>query len=312
MSTPKKRFELKEVLRLIKDGLTKKEIRKKLNISKTNLAYYLGKLEKQGHIRRKGKYLIEVLPSSKSTHRVTTNQVQKRLNKRGHAYNVKVLFPMEKNLLSKDKVRSDFKAGKLTRLSFGSMKLFKNKCSVWINKNSLTLYSNNSYYSNNALHSKFKALQDIDNLIRELKQYYGFTGVYGIEVFREHYGLIFNKFAEWYNKQKRKLYVKNEGNKAIIWVDNSRKDDIGLNEFEVNTPLRANSADDYFKSQEATGWKVTPEFVLNVTAQNAQNLGNYAKHLKAHVESVKVLGEGVKKLTKIIEELEKGNKTKSI
>jgi len=77
----------------------------------------------------------------------------------------------------------------------------------------LTIYSSNSYYSGNALHSKFRALKDLDNLIIYLKDRFEFTGIYGVEVFREHYGLIFNKFAEWCLKQGRKLYVKEKGDK---------------------------------------------------------------------------------------------------
>jgi hypothetical protein len=63
----------------------------------------------------------------------------------------------------------------------------------------------------------------------------------------------------------------------------------------------------------------TPEFVVNSLGQNSQNLENYAVHLKAHVESVQVLGNEVKtwrnigeKLLKAVERLEKNNTQKDL
>jgi len=308
MNTPIKRTELDGVLQLLSKGFTKAEVRKKLNLKPSALAYHLRRLEDLGVIERQGKYIINVLSSSVKHPKVTKNQVQLKLNKRGHAYNFKIIFPTEKNLLKKPKVRSEFKAKKLEKLQFGSYKLIKDKNSIWINKGSLTIYSNNSYYSKNALYSKFRALKDIDNLIVYLKDRFGFSGMYGIEIFREHYGLIFNKFAQWLLKRGGKLYVKEKGNKTILWVDNSRKDDIGLTEFEGDDPLRINQADKYFQSHEDTSWQVTPEFCLKsfneageLIKKNAQNLDHYAKHLQSHIKSVEQLGANVGTQNKIQE-----------
>ena len=232
MVKQKIRRDPKEVFDLIVKEKNKKEIAKELGLSKTALANHLERLELSGHIKREGKYLIKVLQSSYLNPKVTKNRVSKKLNKRGHAFNFKILFPEEKDLREKDLVISELKKKKLEELGFGSYKFNKKKNTIWINKESLTIYSNNSYYSENALHSKFTAIRDIDNLIGDIKRKFNFRGVYGIEVFREHYGLIFNKFAEWCLGKGKKLYVKDKGNKAILWVDDSRKDDIGLKEFE--------------------------------------------------------------------------------
>ena len=232
MTTPNKKSELDAVLNLLKLDYTKQGIRKKLGIKPSALANRLRRLEDLGCIERQGKYIIKVLRSSHINHKVTRNQVHTKLNKRGHAFNFKIHFPKEKNLLEKSKVKHELKVGNLKTLSFGSAKLIKDKCTIWINKNgTLTIYSNNSYYSDDALHSKFRQLKDIDNLVIYLKDRFGFSGIYGIEIFREHYGLIFNKFAQWINKKGGKMLVKEKGNKAILWVDKSRKDDIGRDEF---------------------------------------------------------------------------------
>jgi len=280
MNTPQKRCEHDRVLQLLSKGLTKAEVRKKLGIKPTALSNHLRRLEDLGVIERQGKYIINVLSSSLLHPKVTKNQVHKKLNKRGHAFNFKVLFPKEKNLLIKPKVKGEFKAKKLKKLQFGSYKLTKDKNSIWINKNSLIIYSSNSYYSGNALHSKFRALKDLDNLIIYLKDRFEFTGIYGVEVFREHYGLIFNKFAEWCLKQGRKLYVKEKGDKTILWVDNSRKDDIGLTEFEGEDPMSINKADNYFQSHENTGWQVTPEFSLKSFNEAGELIKGNAKAIK--------------------------------
>lgn len=300
MTPLKKRCEVDTILNLLAKGFNKAKIREKLDIKPTALSNHLRRLENAGYIQRKGKYIIKVLSSSYSTLRVTKNQVHKRLNKRGHAYNFKIVFPKEENLINKPKVQHELKTKNLERLQFGSLKLIKDRCSIWINKGSLTIYSNNSYYSKNALHSKFKALKDVDSLVIYLRDRFGFSGIYGIEVFREHYGLIFNKFAKWILNKNKKLYVKEKGDKTILWVDASRKDDIGLEEFEGGDPIRINSADNLFQSHEKTGWKVTPEFTLNsfneagqMIKQNAANLDYYAKHLGSHVESVQILGKRV-------------------
>lgn len=294
MVTPKKECELDVVLKLLSLGKTKAEIRKKLDLKPSALANRLRRLEDLGCIERKGKYIINVLRSSHKNPRVTKNQVHIKLNKRGHAHNFKIYFPKETNLKEKPKVKNEKKQKTLEELPFGSLKFIKKKYTIWINKDTLTIYSNNSYYSDNALHSKFQALKDVDNLVQELKYRFGFSGVYGIEVFREHYGLIFNKFAKWILNKKRKLYVKEKGNKTILWVDNSRKDDQGLEEFEADDPIRANTADNYFESHDKTGWKVTPEKVLemfdktgNLIQKNAEQLEYYGENMVSHVAVMK-------------------------
>lgn len=311
MTTTNKKSELDAVLVLLKLDYTKQKIRKKLGIKPSALANRLRRLEDLGCIERQGKYLIKVLRSSHINPEVTKNQIHKKLNKRGHAFNFKIYFPKEGNLLEKSKVKHELKVGNLETLSFGSAKLVKDKCTIWINKNgTLTIYSNNSYYSKDALHSKFRQLKDMDNLVIYLKDRFGFSGIYGIEIFREHYGLIFNKFAKWINKRGEKMFVKDKGNKSILWVDKSRKDDIGLDEFEGDDPTRINASDKLFDSHEKTGWKVTPEHNLKHqaetnkqieaiaigTKQNADHLEFHAENMRSHVGAIRELKTGVNDL----------------
>lgn len=304
----KKRCELDRVLSLLSKGFTKDQIRNKLNLRSSTLANRLRRLENLGCIERKGKYIVKVLRSSSKNPQVTKNQVHKKLNKRGHAYNFKIIFPKEEDLRKKDKVINEFKLKKLEKLPFDSYKLKKDKNTIWINKDSLTIYSSNSFYSENALHSKFRSLKDIDNLINYLIGRFNFNGIYGIEIFREHYGLIFNKFAKWLLSKNKKMYVRNHGNKVILWIDNSRKDDIGLEELESQDPLKINSADKLFNSHEKTNWEVTPEFVLdslgktsNQIKKNAENLDYHAENMRAHVGATKNLSKAANQISNNLE-----------
>jgi len=294
MTPPKKRCELDMVLNLLSIGFNKKEVRKKLNLKPSALSNHLRKLENLGCIERKGKYVVDVLRSSSLNPRVTKNQVHNKLNKRGHAFNFKIVFPKEGNLKERKEVKHEFELGNLKRLSFGSLRLTRDKNTIWINNNSLTIYSNNSYYSKNALHSKFRALKEIDTLVEDLIARFGFKGIYGLEVFREHYGLIFNKFAKWILKRGGKMYVKSKGDKAILWVDDSRKDDVGLKEFEGKDPITINVADKYFESHEKTGWKVTPSFLLEAINGVTKNQMIFDKNIIKHQRVLDEMSETLK------------------
>jgi len=280
MVTPKKRSELDIVLHYLSIGFTKNQIREKLNLKPSTLANRLRRLEDLGCIERKGKYIINVLRSSHTNPRVTRNKVHKSFNKRGHAHNFKIYFPKETNLKEKPKVKTEERLNQLEKLSFGSLKFIKKKFTIWINRETLTIYSNNSYYSDNALYSKFQALKDVDNLVQELKDRFDFKGKYGIEIFREHYGLIFNKFAKWLLSKNKKLYVQDMRGKTILWVDDSRKDDIGLTEFEGKDPLSINNADTFFKSHEDTKWKNN----AHVTEKNTKDIANHNKVISKSME----------------------------
>lgn len=320
MVTPEKKGELDIVLSLLLSGLTKQQVRKKLNIKPTALANRLRRLEDLGCIERKGKYIINVLRSSHVNPRVTKNKVHKSFNKRGHAHNFKIYFPKETNLKQKPKVRQEEKLKQLEKLSFGSLKFIKKKYTIWINKDTLTIYSNNSYYSDNALHSKFQALKDVDNLVQELKDRFQFNGKYGIEIFREHYGLIFNKFAKWLLGQKRKLYVQDIKGKTILWVDDSRKDDVGLTEFEGHDPLIINNADTFFNSHEKHKFKVDADFILQNKEKTEKELASlkgvfpameeYNKNLKLHIAVQEAQLETQKQMQELLTKLSGGSVNK--
>ena len=302
MKKVKKRCELDIILHNLILGLTKKRIQNKLKLKPSALSNHLRRLEELGCIKRRGKYVIDILkkkvPSSQLYPKVYKNHPSPNMRKRGHAYNVKILFPEVKELKNNE-VINQFKKGKLEKLKFGSYKFTYKKNTIWINTNSITVYSNNSYYSNDALRSKLGALRDFDLLCNYLKNRFGYKGTYGIEVFREHYGLIFNEFAEWLLSKGEKLDIKNKENKSILWVDDSRKDDIGLKEFETNDPLICNKASNNFDSHVRTNWEVTPEFTLTALNQLTKNLELSFKKIQMQDQEINNLKQSLTQTNKL-------------
>jgi len=286
MITLKKRCEIDRVFDLLKAGLTKAEVKKKLNLKDTAFANHLRRLEESNNIKRVGKFRVDILSSSYLHPKVTKNKLHKDFNKRGHGHNITIHFTKKVDLWDLPQVKQDKHSKILKELGFGSLKFVRDGFTIWINKHTLTFYSNNSYYSGNALHSKFAALRNIDTLIENLILKYNFPKHYGIEIFREHYGLIFNKFAKWLNKQGKKMYVQDKKGKSILWVDKSRKDDVGLDEFEGEDPMKINNADSFFDSHEKHNFKVDADFILKNKEKTDEKIGGHDKVLE---KSMKVL-----------------------
>lgn len=313
MTTLKKRCELDRVFNLFKDGFTKKEVKKKLGLKDTALSNHLRRLEESNNIKRVGKYKVEIISSSYQNPKVTKNKLHKGFNKRGHGHNITIPFSKKIDFWDLPKVKEDLKLGLLEKLGFGSLKFVKDRFTIWINKHDLTLYSNNSYYSGNALRSKFATLRNVDTLVENLILKYGFPKSYGIEIFREHYGLIFNKFAIWLNKKGKKMYVQDKKGKSILWVDKSRKDDIGLDEFEGEDPIKINEADDFFESKDKTGWKDdTPQVEDNrkkinnhdkVLDKSMKVLEGYAEQISLHLKVEQAQEKHLENQTKLFEEI---------
>jgi len=284
---------LEQTLNLIKIGKGKGELRRLLSLSPTALSNRLKRLENLGCINLIGKYQMEVTGSSLKHPEVTRTLINKKLNKRGHGHNSTILFPKEENLWENERVKKEYAQKKLEKLGFGSYKLCYKGFTIWINKNSLTIYSSNSYFSKDALKSKFWALKDLDNLAVYLKGRFDLKGIYGIKIFREHYGIIFNKLAEWLLDQGRKMNVKDKGEESILWIDDSMKDNIGakvkLKEFEGKDPQKVNSVDEWGKDMDDEGWPLTSEIKEGI-GDNKKELAN----LKGVFPAMKEYNENLK------------------
>jgi hypothetical protein len=308
---------LEQTLNLIKIGKGKGELRKLLNLSPTALSNRLKRLETLGCINLIGKYQIEITGSSLKHPEVTRALINKKLDKRGHGHNTTILFPKEENLWEKDRVKKEYSQKKIKRLGFGSYKLNYKGFTIWINKKSLTIYSNNSYFSEDALKSKFWALKDLDNLAKYLRGRFDLKGIYGLKIFREHYGIIFNKFAEWLLGQRRKMHVKDKGGDSILWIDDSMKDNIGakvkLKEFEGKDPQKINTVGEWGKDMDDEGWPLISEMKGDLI-DNKKELVNlrgvfpamseYNENLKLHTAVQKAQLEVAKETLKYLKSID--------
>jgi len=275
---------LEETLNLIKINKGKGELRRLLKISPTALSNRLKRLEKLGVINLVGKYEMQITGSSLKHPKVTRTLIDKKLNKRGHAYGTSIVFSQSNDLWNNKKVVKELKQKRIKRLGYGSYRLNYKGFTVIINKEDFTVYAKkgNSLFSKDALKSRFFALNDLDNLAKYLKGRYDLKGIYGLGIFREHYGIIFNQFAKWLLSKGRKMEVKDKGNKAIIWVDDSKEDDIGLKELEGVDAMKMNTADKFFDSKDKTGWN-------DDTPQVEENKKDIDKLVDAQVEGSRQL-----------------------
>lgn len=186
--------------------------------------------------------------------------------------------------------------------------IFNNR-KIWLGKRGLTIYEPIDFMGRSSFEVKGMAVYEMDLLIKGLLKELGLSfRPYRFTTSREHYGLIKNELARQYNKDKKKMIIKAEDGGTWLWIDDSK----GLGELETGDPDVSQQVRGYWNQHRKHKFQVGPDFILNAFDKqnqniqaNADNLVYYAKHLKAHVQSVKDLGAGVKKLTNVIEEINK-------
>ena len=300
----------------LKQGLAPSQICNKLSISKQRLNYYLSSLKHSGFVDKIGYGVWEVkkefeVKEVKKTTRVGDRQLEELRSDqvRGHAFQFVLKLPSGfKNWEKREEILSK-KGYKFDQLILGGINrgqkmVFKNR-KIWLTSNSIVIYEKSSYMADTSQKAKDYAISELLNLIKSLEKHlqanFSFGGKYKFKVSRQHYALVKNALAKQYNKEGKKLEIYNSSGLWFL-VDNS------FNLHEAETVHSKTAVTDNEKVQnffnglkEQKGY--TPSFVVSSIAQNSQNLGQYAIHLKAHVQSVKDLGAGVKTQNKIMSEL---------
>ncbi len=283
-----KKFELNTIISKLKEGKKAKEIAKELNISKSNLSYYLAKLKKQGIVKYKGNgiWLVQKLPPTQST--------QKKI--RGHAFIWKIDFLKEinwKKQLSNSKLSyKEQSNGKVLRIFFLGKK-------VWLIKKGLIIYEPYDFWGSNAYESKGKAVFNLDRYIKNLLFKLKIRELpYKFNTSREHYAIVKNELARQYNERGEKMYIKS-GDDTWMWIDFSH----GINELENNQVDKNKMVQDFWNDNLKHNFKVTPTFVLNSINQVTQNQLMFNQNFESHVEAIKTLSQSVKELKKEIRNL---------
>ena len=300
----------------IESGFRPSEICKQFNISKQKLNYYLSSLKRAGFIKKIGYGVWEICgefdeKKVKETTRLTRYQPVKIKSDfvRGHAFQFKLKIPKLRNWERREEIfrRNGISFKELTHFIGKGQEIVVKGRKVWLTNKSIIVFEKSSYLTKTAKVARQYAIYDLFELVRSLESTLGasfkINKRYRFTVSRQHYALVKNAFAEQYNRDGKRLHVySDEGFWFLI------DDSYSLNEAETVHPKTA--VDDNTKVQNFfNGLKVaenyTPQIMMQAVTQNAENLNNYAVHLKSHVKSIKQLGKGVKKLTKTIKKLDK-------
>jgi hypothetical protein len=300
----------------IKEGIRPSEICKKFNISKQKLNYYLSTLKRVECIKKIGYGVWEICGEFdygkvKETIRITKYQPVnlKPDSVRAHAFQFKLKIPKLRNWEKRGEIlkKKNIKFRELTHLLGGGQEIMLKDKKIWLTNKSIIIFEKSSYLAKTAGDARKYAIYDLFKLVASLESTleanFKINKRYCFKVSRQHYALVKNALAEQYKRDGKRLKVYSEDG---LWfmIDNS----YNLNEAETVHPETA--VDDNTKIQNFfNGIKAlenyTPQIMVKAVTQNAQNLNNYAVHLKSHVKSIKILGVEVKELTKLIKRLEK-------
>lgn len=304
----------------INNGLNLGQISKKIKVSKQRLSYYVQHLKKAGIIKYasygvweiSGKLDLDKLERSKNTRLGNLSKQVKNDNFlhclkendiRGHGFTFRLKIPKisnwhkRKEFLDKRNIQND-------PLRFGNVALTFKGRRVHLNNHSIIVYESNSYFSKFASETKSLAIYEFTKLLRKLERFlkisFKIRGNYVFKIPRQHFALVKNSLARQYDKEGRKLHCYTTHGCWCI-IDNS------WNLFEIEI-LKDRSPDkdqaikdtegmqDYMNSMKRTGFKVTPEFVLDVMNGIQKNQLVFDSNMSSHLEVLNNLSLAVGKL----------------
>jgi len=300
----------------IKEGIRPSEICKNFNISKQKLNYYISSLKRSGCIKKIGYGVWEICrefdeKKVKETTRLTKYQPVniKPDFVRGHAFQFKLKIPRLRNWEKREEVlkKKGIEVKELDHLIGNAQEIVIKGRKIWLTNKSIIIFEKSSYLTKTAKDARQYAIYDLFELVGSLESTLGanfkINKKYRFKVSRQHYSLVKNALAKQYKRDGKKLQVYSEDGLWFV-IDNS----YNLHDAETVHPETAvddnTKVQNFFNGLKATE-NYTPQIMMKAVTQNAENLHNYAVHLKSHVKSIKQLGKGVKRLNKSIKKLDK-------
>ena len=282
----KKEVLLDSIISSLLAGQYPSQIARNLKMSKQKVGYYIRQLKDEGLIKNIGYGVWET--SKKLT------KVGKTV--RGHSFMWKVTTPKKtewKKILRKKNIKF-----KLIGLRETPRIIFRQR-KIWLGNKNIIIYEPESFLSSDSLLSKQMAIYKLLSLLRGLESKLGVSlkspDGYLFQVRRQHYSLIKNILAIQCNKQGNRIQVVNENGMWFL-IDNS----YNLDEAETVHPNSAMidnlGIQKYFNSHKETGFKVTPEFILESLGKS---LSIQEMHSKNIIKHQKVLDEMLKTLKAI-------------
>jgi len=276
----KNKIGLIQVLHEIENGNNPAKISKKYNIPKQTISNYTRKLKKMGALIKLGygtwEVRKQVLLSTKAT-KIKPNIC------RGHGFVWRIRFKHEIDWMKRlTKLKMTYKLVGIK----STPRIIVNNKKIWLGKRSVVIYEPQSFFADNSIISKSKAVWELEKTVRKLESMFNLMlRPYEFKVSREHYALIKNELARQYNDKNEKLFIRDD--KGLwMWIDFSHRE----NELENNEVMVNKQVQDFWNDNKKHNFKVTATFVLNQFSNLIEDRKFWAEHQKSHVKSIQQLG----------------------
>lgn len=259
------------------------KVAKSLGISKQAINPYIKTLKLNGNIIKLGYGTWEVK-------NYTYNTLTKQVKIRGHAFIWKIR-------ISKDIDWSKFNLIKLKNV----YQININNKKVWLSHRKVTIYENKDFNGINAIESRKLAVIDMAKDLDTLKKTLSINFNYGFEVAREHYAMVKNELANYYNSSKQKMVIKDDLNKDWLWIDFSD----GIDELETDKLVNSKRVQDWWNDNKRHNFEVNSTFILNSINAVTQNQLMFAKNIDSHMEVLNNINKAINELRNEIRSLKK-------
>jgi len=291
----------------IKEGLNPSQIATKLNIPKTNLNWYISRLKRNGYIQKLG---YGVWKTSTSL-QFNTLKLRSTSLVRSHAFIFSLVIPNIPNWNNREiylnKKRIIYKTFKNR---FMQSFIFKN-IRVQIGNKKIVVYFPKwkSYFVKSARTGYNYAIYDFLQIINGLENLFQVSFKikrnYKFKVGRQHQAIINSELAKMYNKDKKKLHIRNK--QGILWllIDNSSPDGINLNEEECVYSKKAVEHSEFLQRfyNELEQTRLTPKVTLDMINKVTANQVIFDNNMKSHIKAIQELAKGIKIMNKKLDKL---------
>jgi len=292
----KKKELYTSIINLLKSTTNLTIISKKLNISKQNLNNYLINLKEKGFVVHKDKGWWELTEKSKNSTKY--GELLPKDFIRGHAYVWNINFPKE--IKDWDKRIEILKNKEINYNLVGALKdiprikVLGRK--IWLCKNHLRIFDrkDNSYYGQNSIESRNKALNEVFLIVATLERKLGiFLKPLDIEFKKEHYALIKNDLAIDQNRKGIIIRISDEFGEWLLIDDSLEKggelENVGKKSFNINPKMQ-----NWWNDNKKFNFEVTPSFIMDtltkissIQIENQNQIVQFSKQIKSHLKLIK-------------------------
>lgn len=288
-------------------GIEENSICSKLNMSKQALNRYIRILKANKFIEKLGHGVWKV------SKQFDFNTISYKVNKiRTHAFIWSLTLPKIENW---DKREEFIKKNGLEYSTFKNrsmQKLLFRNYKIQLGNKKIVVYMPKwrSYFVNSARTGYNYAVYDFQQLIQGLESLFNksfkINKSYKFKIGRQHHALIKNELARQFNRENKKLEVRDE--KGYLWllIDNSELNNIRLQELEavdkeISPEDIDNSINPFFNSLRKN--PITVDSLLNMIGSVTENQLVFAENQRSHIKAIQDLSKGVNELVEVVKKI---------